>query len=179
MSNLVTKNVTSFEQMFESCHKLTEIIGLENFDTSNGFGFEEMFQNCSSLKELNLSSFDTTKAKDGEPTSANGSTTRTLLNMFYNMRSLEKITLGEKFSFNGDGTTTSSIAVLPTPTSGYWYTKDGKAYAPNAIPNRTAAVYYAVLPTSDEMSRGKIWLLHRMFSKPIAHALTGRWFFYG
>jgi hypothetical protein len=29
---------------------------------------------------------------------------------------------------------------------------------------------------TEEMSRGKVFILHRMFSNPVAHALTGKWF---
>ena len=152
VSNFNTSNVTSFAQMFEFCDELTEIIGLENFNTSAGLGFAEMFNGCSSLKELNLSSFNTTKAKDGAFSSANGSTSKTLKNMFTGMTSLEKITLGANFSFNGDGTTSDAThaAVLPTPSSDYiegadgnWYTVDGDVYITAAIPTLTANTYYA------------------------------------
>lgn len=145
VSNLITSQVICFDQMFESCSKLTKIIGLENFNTSNGLGFSDMFRNCSSLTELDLSSFDTSKAKDGATASANGTTTTTLSNMFSNMTSLKKITLGENFSFNGDGTTTSNAGVLPTPESGYWYTPYRVAYAPADVPSYTAMTYYSTL----------------------------------
>ena len=72
-----------------------------------------------------------------------------------NNAKLEKIILGENFSFNGDGTTTvaENIAVLPTPSAelieganGNWYTADGTAYTASEIPNRTAATYYVYIP---------------------------------
>lgn len=152
VSGFDTSKVTVFNQMFENCTKLTQIVGLENFDTSSGLGFSEMFQNCSSLPELNLSSFDTTKAKDGAEASGNGSLTITLSYMFNNMPKLEKVTLGENFSFNGDGTTTvpENIGVLPTPSADYidgadgnWYDLDGNAYVPANIQDRHLETYYA------------------------------------
>ena len=150
VSNLVTDNVMCFEQMFENCRNLKKIIGLEKFNTSNSVGFSEMFKDCHQLTELDLSSFDTTKAKDGVSISTNGSVSNTLKDMFLSMPRLEKITLGEKFSFNGDGTAPGSAGVLPTPAYNYieladgnWYTKDGTAYAPANIPSRTAGTYYA------------------------------------
>lgn len=151
VSKFDTKNVQFFDQMFQTC-AATKIVGLENFVTSNGLGFDEMFLNCTNIKELDLSSFNTTKAKDGVSASTNGHLTATLMAMFTNMPSLEKIAVGANFSFNGDGTTTDTghHGILPTPSStnipnanGNWHTVDGKSYAPNAIPNLTAGVYYA------------------------------------
>lgn len=158
VSKFNTSNVQIFSQMFQDS-AVSEIIGLENLNTSNGFGFDEMFLNCTNLKELNLSSFDTTKAKDGVTGSTNGHLTTTLMDMFTNMPSLEKITFGEKFSFNGDGTTTNSThyGILPTPSTAYilnadgnWHTVDGDSYAPNAIPSLTAGTYYADTRASED-----------------------------
>ena len=153
VSGFDTSNVTVFEQMFQGCIQATEIIGLENFDTSNSLGFSEMFQNCWKLKKLDLSSFDTTKAKDGAPASTNGTVTNTLNRMFDGMRVLEEITLGANFSFDGDGTSPDSAGILPTPDSSYisgadgnWYTADGTAYTPAEIQamDNPAGTYYAV-----------------------------------
>lgn len=168
VSKYNTSKVTVFDQMFQSADKLTKITGLENFDTSAGLGFSEMFRYCSSLKELDLSSFDTTKAKDGAPASTNGSYTTTMSDMFTGATSLSKITLGENFSFNGDGTTTdpSHHAILPTPASGYWYRADGTAYSPADVPNRTAAVYYAVLTEDNDWA--KFFILCQIFPPEIA-----------
>lgn len=152
VSNFDTSNVTVFGQMFEQCSNLEQILGLENFDTSNGIDFCEMFLYCSKLKSLNLSSFDTRKAKDNVTVSTNGGKSRTLYDIFKGCHSLEQITLGENFSFNGDGTTTNNIGVLPTPSSTYveyangkWYLEDGTSYSVTEIPNQTAGTYYASL----------------------------------
>lgn len=152
VSGFDTSKVTTFEQMFENCTKLTEIVGLEKFNTSSGLGFKEMFHNCSSLPELNLSSFDTRNAKDGAESSSNGNLTATLKDMFLGMNKLEKVTLGANFSFNGDGTTTSNAGMLPTPSAahipgadGYWYTQHREKYLPADIQSQTAMTYYASL----------------------------------
>lgn len=136
-------NVQIFMQMFDHNTKLKEIIGLETWDTSSGLGFNEMFTQCKILKKLNLSSFDTRNAKDDVVASANGGKTQTLKDMFVGMNSLEEITLGENFSFDGDGTTTNNQGVLPTTADGNWYTSTYVAYAPEDIPNLTANTYYA------------------------------------
>lgn len=159
VSKYNTSKVTVFDQMFQNADKLTKITGLENFDTSAGLGFSEMFRYCSSLKELDLSSFDTTKAKDGAVASTNGSYTTTMSDMFTGATSLSKITLGENFSFNGDGTTTdpSHHAILPTPASGFWYSSDGTAYAPADVPSRKADTYYATADREDgKINWGKL-----------------------
>lgn len=154
VSNLDTRNVQFFCQMFERCVNLTHIIGLENFDTSNGLGFDEMFDECPSLRELNLSSFDTRKAKDGVVASSNGHLTKTLANMFTSATKLERVVLGEHFSMNGDGSTTKNKCVFPTPDAEYityadgnWYNQvTEEAYSPSNIPSNVAASYCAVHP---------------------------------
>lgn len=158
ISNLRTSNVIAFSGMFKWCYNLQKIIGLENFDTSKGVAFHGMFYECQSIQELDLSSFDTTNAKDGIVISGNGNGSETLHNMFGNNYKLKKITLSDKFSFNGDGTTTdqSHIAVLPVPNPEYisgadgkWYTLDGANYSSEEIPDDTACTYYAINPNKE------------------------------
>ena len=149
VSNWDVSNVKVFSQMFETNTVCERIIGLENWNTSNGICFEDMFSGCENIKELNLSSFDTRKAHSGTSTSTNGSTSACTKNMLNQMYRLEKITLGENFTFLGDGTS-REIGSLPTQSSTYienadgnWYTIDGTVYASSDIPNLTANTYYA------------------------------------
>lgn len=144
--------VQFFCQMFENSPNLKRIKGLDKWNTSAGLGFDGMFERCSALEELDLSSFNTTKAKNGVSASSNGHKTLTLNNMFLSCDNLEKVTVGANFSVNGDGTNTKAAnkAILPTPSSTYipgadgnWYTFNGDKYAPNAMKDRTAATYYA------------------------------------
>lgn len=151
VSGFNTSQVTGFGQMFEYCSNLKTIKGLENFDTSNGVDFQQMFSDCTNLTELDLSSFDTRKAKSGVKISTNGGTSAVLSNMFNNTHRLQKITLGENFSFDGDGTATWAKAVLPTPSSeyiphanGYWYNEADEAILATDVPTKTAGVYYAM-----------------------------------
>jgi surface protein len=141
-----TSNVIAFSQMFEGCEALEEIIGLETWDTSSGKNFGEMFRYCHNLKELNLSSFDTRNATHTykHPNSEYGVT-----NIFGpEMYRLEKVTLGENWTFLGDGGCSKGYFTTPSAdyidgADGNWYTIDGTAYAPADIPNLTYATYYA------------------------------------
>lgn len=154
LSGLRTSNCISFGGMFKQYgSNLTKIIGLEYFDTSAGLDFGDMFYGCTKIRELDLSSFDTTNAKPNVVTSSNGTTSKVMENFFYEMYNLKKVTFGNNFSFNGDGSSTvsSHTAKLPVPNSdyisgadGYWYTYNGIAYTTDNIPNRTACVYYAI-----------------------------------
>ena len=158
VSNLVTDNVMCFEQMFENCRNLKKIIGLEKFNTSNAVGFSEMFKDCHQLKELDLSSFDTRKARDGVPISTNGTISNTLKDIFLTMPKLEKITLGPNFSLNGDGTCpTNSIAILSTPNpeyisgaTGVWYTEEGIPYSSAEVLTHAPGTYYAINPVGKD-----------------------------
>lgn len=147
----VSKN-QFFCQMFENSPNLKRIKGLENWDTSAGLGFDGMFERCDKLEEVDLSVFDTSKAKNNVKASENGHKTATLQNMFLSCNNLKRVTLGTNFSINGDGTNTTAAnkLILPTPSADYiegadgkWYTFTGQDYAPNAIPDLTYNTYYA------------------------------------
>ena len=45
--------------MFNKCHKLKEIIGINNFNTINVNDMKALFQECNSLEYLNLTNFST------------------------------------------------------------------------------------------------------------------------
>jgi len=153
VSGFETSNVITFDQMFEGCNQLTEIIGLENFDTSKSVGFSEMFSSCSKLKTLNLESFDTRNAQNDVQISGNGKTSKTMYNIFAGTIRLKEIKLGENFSFNGNGTNTieenkasfrAQSSSYITGADGKWYNENGIAFAPANIPDKTAGTYSAV-----------------------------------
>lgn len=62
VSKFNTSNITTFQQMFRGCSKLTEIIGIENFNL-NGMtaSISDMFKDCSSLTSLNLNNWSNTQ----------------------------------------------------------------------------------------------------------------------
>lgn len=145
-------NVQFFSQMFENSTKLKRIHGLDKWDTSNALVFDEMFGRCYLLEELDLSSWDTSKARKGVQSSTNGHTGSVFNNMFQSCNNLRKVKVGANFSINGDGTNTTASYkfILPTPSSdyiegadGYWYTFNGEKYAPNEVKDRTVETYYA------------------------------------
>lgn len=152
LSGWDVSNVQFFSQMFENSTKLKRIHGLEKWNTSNGLAFDEMFGRCSKLEELDLSSWDTRKARNGDKASTNGHTGHVFNNMFQSCNNLRKVKVGANFSINGDGTNTTASYkfILPTPSSdyiegadGYWYTFNGEKYAPNGVKDRTVETYYA------------------------------------
>ena len=153
LSMFDTSKVKEFSQMFEACWNLENVIGLEKFDTSNGQDFSEMFSGCGSLKELNLSTFDTRQANSKYLN--DGKYTNLMFKSFIGgCTKLEKITFGPYFSFDGDGSAPDTYKfVMPAATNvegwdGNWYDAKSNAYAPSAIPEETAATYYAVKPVT-------------------------------
>ena len=143
MSMFNTSNVHYFSQMFEACKSLVEVIGLEKWDTSKGDNFSEMFSGCKKLKELNLSSFDTRNANylnEGD---------WVFLRFLSGCSSLEKITFGPYFDFDGVGCIDDYKFVMPSPANvdGYtamWRNVDtGELYLAKDIPEKTAATYEA------------------------------------
>ena len=179
LSKFDVSNVKYFCQMFENSPNLKRIKGLEKWDTSSGVGFDEMFGRCRKLEEVDLSSFDTSKAKNGEKASENGHTTNTFSNIFQECNNLKKITLGPKFSINGDGTNTSATKKLtfPTPSATYiqeadgnWYDIEGNSYAPDGMLDKTAKTYYAVLSEAFDSDTVPVMVNRGSLTK-VAHAL--------
>lgn len=152
LSMFDTSDVIEFSQVFDACYSLETIIGLENWNTANGKTFDEMFNSCHKLKEVNLSSFDTRNAVP-DYIQENGEDTEGFQYMFNGVYSLEKITLGKYVSFDGNGTVIHDKLTLPAPNSnipgadGKWYDiATGTGYAPSEIPEETEATYVAVKP---------------------------------
>ena len=139
LSKWDVSKVKFFGQMFEGSPNLKRIKGLQNWNTSAGLGFEEMFARCPKLEELNLSSFDTTHAKNNELASMNRSYTETLKEFIAETPSLQKITLGPDISLNGDGTNTTEANKLTFPAGAQWYTISGEQTGPK---DRTQETYW-------------------------------------
>ena len=64
LSNFNTSKVTDMGWMFNECHKLRKIKGIERFDTNQVINMKAMFQECNELEELDLSNFNTSKVTD-------------------------------------------------------------------------------------------------------------------
>ena len=61
--NFDTSNVTNMELMFNKCHKLEEIKGINKFNTNKVITMKSMFQECNNLINLELN-FDTSNVID-------------------------------------------------------------------------------------------------------------------
>ena len=57
--NFNTSKFTDIQSMFNDCHKLKEIKGINKFDTSNVTNMCAMFGTCKKLEYLDLSNFYT------------------------------------------------------------------------------------------------------------------------
>lgn len=138
LSEFDTVKVTDMSYLFTKCYKLASL-DVSGWDTSRVVNMSDMFRYCNSLSILDLSSFDTTNALNMD-------------DMFDGMTTLGQVSLGEGFSFTGNG---SAICVLPVPdvdihvgADGKWHTEDGGSYYPAEVPSCVAATYYAVAPSA-------------------------------
>lgn len=129
-------SVENMEQMFDECDQLTEL-DLSGWGASGGTpslrNAAKMFWGNSNLAVLDISALDTTNVYAGqvdEWTTYSG-----MADMFGAMPSLEKVTLGDAFSFTGDG---SSSCTLPGE---YWKNTAGTILAVDAIPSHVADTY--------------------------------------
>jgi surface protein len=145
-----TSKVKDFSQFLEGNSVITEIIGLENLDTNSVKACGQMFGGCSNLRRLNLSTFNTTQVNTTWQDPYRNEAGMGIAGMLSGLVRLESITVGENFSFNGDGSL--SKVVLPTPdatyipeTKGVWYNADTlQSYTSAEIPNKTSATYSCV-----------------------------------
>ena len=64
VSEFDTETLEASTQTFEACYSLEKIIGLEKWVTPNLNNMQQMFQGSGKLKEVDLSTFDTSKVKD-------------------------------------------------------------------------------------------------------------------
>lgn len=129
-------DTSSFENasfMLESCRRLRELDVL-GWDVSNVTNMENVFACCSSVRTLDISTWDNSK-------------TVNMKQAFVGMSHLEKVKLGDRFNWIGDGPR------LPYPddefipaANGKWYDVDGNSYAPEDIPSNKAMTYTAVPP---------------------------------
>lgn len=124
---------------------ILENIDVSRWNTSKVTTMKSMFQRQSALTFLDFSNWNTFSVTN-------------MSAIFNNCNSLKKIILGEKFSFNGNGSATgSNVAVIPTPNSanipgadGNWYDVNGNAIAPSTVPDKTFGVYYATPAIAEE-----------------------------
>ena len=66
LSNFNSSNITDMGWMFNECHKLKEIKGINNYDTNKVTKMNSIFQGCNELEYLDLSNFNTWNVTDME-----------------------------------------------------------------------------------------------------------------
>ena len=149
VSNWNTSNVREFSQIFDGSDNLQYIYGMENWNTTNGRNFDEIFNRCTNLRELNFSGWDTRNLAPGHK-NVNGDISKGFDGAFDGPVKLEKLIIGENFSFDGNGTVKPEYqAKLPAPAAKEGYTalwrnvETGEVYEASQIPEQTAATYEA------------------------------------
>ena len=161
LSAFDTSNVEAMNSMFRDCSSLTSI-DLSAFDASSVTNVSCMFSGCSSLTLLDLSGF--TASIGCSSYMFSGCTNLSLLdisnlrtvdaydmfNMFSDCYSLERILLGENFSFHRSFGYRFSAA-LP---EGLWKSSlDDRVYRSEDVPDLTAATYSRVVDISNASLR--------------------------
>ena len=120
-SNLDMMEVRDAHDMFSGCVSLTTL-NLTGLVAPNLQNANRLFADCSALATLDLTAFDTLRATD-------------LGDMFSGCGLLRSVTLGQRFSFKGDGTVAvEAQALLPQPQkagafNGTWQGWNGEAYS--------------------------------------------------
>jgi len=144
LENWDTSKVTNMKSAFQNCNCL-KTLDISNWNTGACTDMSYMFSSCTELEELNVSNWDTSKVTN-------------MISFFHTLNNLKIIKLGEKFSFNGNGSLTGNkVATLPTPNSanipgadGNWYDVNGNAIAPSDVPGNKFGVYYATPAIAEE-----------------------------
>ena len=133
--NISTWDTSSFENvsyMLGYCRSLRELDVL-GWNVSNITNMEEVFFACSNVRTLDISTWDNSKTEN--------------MNLaFGGMSHLEKIKLGDKFNWIGDGPRLPypNDEFIPTVMTNKWYAEStGAEYSPENIPSLKADTYYA------------------------------------
>ncbi|MBF2397069.1 BspA family leucine-rich repeat surface protein [Listeria seeligeri] len=117
LSGFDTSNVTNMSQMFNNASGLTSI-DLSSFNTSNVTNMTQMFvANGNNLEYLDISGFDTTKAKGK-------------MEYFFGAHSFKKIILGPKTDFKNAYSVSIGTPAALNPDdrlTGKWTREDGKS----------------------------------------------------
>ena len=114
LSNFDTSNITNMELMFNDCHKLKRIDGLNQLSTCQVTNMGGLFQKCYEIESLDLSNFDTSNVTDiGEMfykcykleyinglNNFNTHKISIMSNMFYNCKELENLDLSNFYTSN-------------------------------------------------------------------------------
>ena len=108
LKNLNTSEVTSMDNMFANCGKLTAL-DLSNFNTSNVTNMGGMFYFCEGLTSLDLSSFDTSKVDNMENMFAGCKFTTFSVSSGWTM---ENVTTGHNYVFDKFPATTFNFKLL-------------------------------------------------------------------
>jgi predicted ribosomally synthesized peptide with SipW-like signal peptide len=150
VSHFDTGNCVEFSQMFEACYALEKIVGMNQWDTSKANVFDEMFRGSSKLKEVDLSSFNTSSVKYSNVLQNGEKNYHGYGSMFSGTTGLQKLILGEKFVFAGDGSIpAANYPKFPNPaakeglTAMWRNVATGERYLAKDIPEGVAATYVA------------------------------------
>ena len=119
-------------------------LDVSNWDTSKVTSMCAMFQLQDEIREMDFGNWDTGNVAD-------------FTNMLNKTYGLKKITVGEKFTFSGNGATGSKAFRIDATDPSYiagangnWYDVNGNVIAPSAIPDKTFGVYYATPAIAEE-----------------------------
>ena len=130
---------TRIRTAFSGCSSLTELTLPTDFGGASQTNAGYVFYNCTSLEKVNLAGVNTKACSD-------------LTYMFYGMESLAEVTLGENFSFKGDGTYPTALPSgnWKNVETGITYTADqlkssydGETMAGTYVRDTSYAAYYS------------------------------------
>lgn len=114
LSGIDTSHMTTMNNMFKNCQKLTSLTFGSSFDTSSVRTMQSMFQNCYALTSVDISGFDVSKVL-------------TMESMFNKCSKLTKITLGSNFhakAVKRMKTMFADCTVLSTMDTSGFYARD-------------------------------------------------------
>ena len=117
LSGWNTSGVTDMSRMFQ--YSAATSLNLSGWNTSNVTSMDSMFK-TSKATSIDLSGWDTSNVTE--------------MGGMFSIAKVETITLGESFSFKGNGSTSCSLPTPPTPaTTGKWVREDGTVDAKTPV----------------------------------------------
>lgn len=132
--NFHTDKCNNMRKMFKNCPSLL-YLNLPNFKTENVTDFSEMFYGCISITFLDIRNFTLSVDSDN----------CNYIDMFKNLKSLRRFSVGSDFQFSTNMSLSNPDKVYVHETNGLWNNiLTRKSYRSDELPSNEACTYYAV-----------------------------------
>ena len=132
-NNFNTDECTNMRRMFMNCTSLP-FVDMSNLSSVNVEDFTEMFSGCSSCFSINIKEFQVPSTKE----------TCVFSDMFKELTSLRRLSVGNKFTFSGSMSLSNpDIDTIPGSDGLWYFPKTSSSFTSDQLTGGVEGTYYA------------------------------------